>query len=80
VTTSDQAVVARLRNRDQGTIEYLGLTTLGAPNWSDDPVEATVFSTRRSAALTAAQLPARNRAFPLLAPIEAIKLPPTAAR
>jgi hypothetical protein len=66
-------LVARLRNRELGIIEYMGITPLGTPGWFDSPVEATVYQSRRAANAAAARLPCSNRAFPLSAPTEGTK-------
>jgi hypothetical protein len=71
--TADYTLVARLQNRDLGLIEYMGITPLGAPGWFDNPFQATVYRSRRSAITAAAQLPSSNRAFPLSAPIQAAR-------
>jgi hypothetical protein len=72
--TAGYTLVARLRNRDLGIIEYMGITPLGAPGWFDSPSEATVYQSRSSANAAAARLPCSNRAFALSVPTAATKV------
>jgi hypothetical protein len=66
--TNSYTVVARLRDRELGDLEYMGISPQGAPSWFSSPSEATVYQSRRAAIMAAAQLASSNRAFPLSAP------------
>jgi hypothetical protein len=66
--TNSYTVVARLRDRESGDVEYMGISSQGAPSWFSSPSEATLYQNRRAAIMAAAQLASSNRAFPLSAP------------
>lgn len=74
IETPSYTLVARLRNRDLGIIEYLGISPMGAPCWFDSPYDATVYLSRASAISAAAQLPSWTRAFHLSAPVETVRI------
>ncbi|MGZ6019812.1 MAG: hypothetical protein ACXWKO_14180 [Phenylobacterium sp.] len=59
------ALISRTEMRPGAPASYLHLTETGAPDWTQDPRQATAFPSMREAARMALRLPANLRAYGL---------------